>query len=69
MGDEEVGQTVRLFNDDGVPHTVTATDRSWDSGCLAPGQAFDRGFEAAGTYTYVCQYHPWMAGTIQVTGG
>ncbi len=63
-----VGDTVRWFNDDALPHTVSATDGSWDSGNLAPGQAFERRFDTAGSYPYLCRYHPGMAGTIEVTG-
>lgn len=61
------GQTVRWFNDDPAPHTVTAIDRGWDSGDLAPGGSFVRRFETQGTYPYVCRYHPSMTGNVQVT--
>jgi len=60
-------QTVRWFNDDTAPHTVSAIDGSWDSGDLAPGGSFERRFDTQGTYPYVCRYHPWMTGEIQVT--
>jgi len=63
-----VGETVRWFNDDALPHTVSATDGSWDSGNLAPGQAFDRRFDTAGSYPYLCRYHPGMVATIEVGG-
>jgi len=63
----KVGATVRWFNDDPMPHTVTAADRGWDSGNLGPGASFERRFEAARRYAYVCLYHPWMAGMIVVT--
>lgn len=63
-----VGDTVRWFNDDALPHTVSASDASWDSGNLAPGQAFERRFETAGSYSYLCRYHPGMVGTIEVGG-
>lgn len=63
-----VGEAVRWFNDDAVPHTVTAAGRSWDSGNLPPGSSFERRFDAPGTYPYVCLYHPWMTGSIVVTG-
>ena len=61
------GATVRWFNDDALPHTVTAADDSWDSGNLPPGDSFERRFDSPGTYAYFCSYHPGMAGTIVVT--
>jgi plastocyanin len=61
-----VGETVRWFNDDALPHTVSATDGSWDSSNLAPGASFERTFETAGSYPYLCRYHPGMVGTIEV---
>jgi plastocyanin len=63
----KVGDTVRWFNDDALPHTVTAADHSWDSGPLGPGASFERRFDVAGTYAYVCLYHSWMAGSIVVS--
>lgn len=63
------GDTVRWFNDDAIPHTVSATDGSWDSGNLAPGQAYERRFDVAGSYPYLCRYHPGMTGTIEVQSG
>lgn len=60
------GETVRWFNDDALPHTVSATDGSWDSGNVGPGQAFERRFDTAGGARYVCLYHPGMVGAIVV---
>ncbi len=60
------GSTVRWFNDDALPHAVTATDGSWDSGNLAPGGQFERRFDSPGTYAYLCRYHPGQTGTIVV---
>ncbi|MEP6638971.1 MAG: plastocyanin/azurin family copper-binding protein [Chloroflexota bacterium] len=65
----KVGETVRWFNDDAVPHTVTASDRSWDSANFSPGGSFERPCDAVGTYAYVCLYHSWMTGSIVVSGG
>jgi plastocyanin len=62
------GTTVRWFNDDTPPHTVTAADGSWDSGNLAPGGSFERRFDTGGSYAYLCRYHPGMTGTVVVTG-
>lgn len=61
------GETVRWFNDDAMPHTVTAADRAWDSGNLAPGGSFDRRFDSPGSYPYVCVYHSWMTATVVVS--
>ena len=62
-----VGATVRWFNDDAMPHTVTASDRAWDSAYLAPGGSFERRFDHPGSYAYVCLYHSWMTGTVVVS--
>lgn len=61
-----LGTTVTFVNDDRDPHTVTAADRSWSSGDLRPGASYGRTFDRAGTFGFVCLYHPWMVGTISV---
>lgn len=63
-----VGESVSWFNDDALPHTPSATDGSWESGNLALGQAFERRFDAAGSFPYLWRYHPGMAGTIEISG-
>lgn len=60
------GQSVDFVNDDGMPHTVTAEDKSFDSGELAAGKTWSHTFDKAGTYKYLCSYHDWMHGTIKV---
>jgi plastocyanin len=62
-----VGSTLRWSNDDSVAHTVTAADRSWDSGNVPVGGSFVRRFDAAGTYSYVCRYHASMKASVVVT--
>ena len=61
-----VGDVVTWMNAGAVPHSVTASDRSFDSGYLPSGQAFAWTASAAGTYNYVCIFHPWMTGTVVV---
>lgn len=61
-----VGDSVRWTNLDGSPHTVTATDNSFDSGNLGSGQSFTRVFTTAGSFPYVCAYHSNMTGVIHV---
>lgn len=61
-----VGATVVWRNDDGVAHTATSTSPGFDSGNLDNGAHFSFTFLKAGTYAYVCQYHPNMTGQITV---
>lgn len=64
-----VGTTVTVTNNDGVSHTFTADDGSWDSGTLGAGKRFTRRFTDVGTFTYHCEIHSSMQGTIVVTEG
>jgi len=61
-----VNNTVVWVNDDNMPHTVTATNKLFDSGNMNPGDTFSYTFTSPGTYTYGCSYHPWMKGTVIV---
>ena len=61
-----VGTHVVWKNLDDDPHTVTATDGSFDSKGLAQGDTFTRRFTKPGTYRYYCKVHPMMRGTIIV---
>ncbi|WP_034349460.1 cupredoxin domain-containing protein [Noviherbaspirillum massiliense] len=60
------GDTITWKNRDPFPHTVTAQDRSFDSGEIAPDQGWT--FKAArkGTFPYVCTLHPTMKGSVVV---
>jgi glucose/arabinose dehydrogenase len=64
------GDTVRWTNNGNISHTSTSADEPavWDSGNLAPGASFAFTFETAGTYDYVCTYHPQMVGQVIVEG-
>jgi plastocyanin len=63
------GATVVMWsNDDGVAHTVTADDGSFDSGTLNPGDTFAVMFEGSGTVPYHCEIHPSMMGSVTVSG-
>lgn len=61
--------TVTWINNDIAPHTVTADDGSFNSGNLDAGASWTHVFDTPGTYTYHCEYHPWMRGTIIVKNG
>jgi plastocyanin len=63
-----VGETVTFENDDAFAHTVTATQGAkFDSGSLAGGKTFEFTADKAGKISYVCTFHPGMAGTITVS--
>jgi plastocyanin len=52
-----------------ITHTTTSDLGSldpWTSGFLAPGQTFTKVFNTPGTYTYHCEVHPFMHGTVVV---
>lgn len=72
-----VGTTVRWTNLDGVAHTVTSgtsdgtvgsADGIFDSGFFNEGETFTYTFTEEGTFPYFCTPHPWMQGTVTVTG-
>jgi len=46
------------FNDPDVIHSVTAFDRSFDSGLKSAGSTFTVRFDTPGTYCYQCTPHP-----------
>ena len=60
------GTTVTWTNAGERPHTVTADDGSFDSGRLDPGEQFSFTFDAVGTFSYVCGFHPEMQASVMV---
>lgn len=58
--------TVRWTNMDDGAHTVTADGGEFDSGNLENGDTFEYTFNDLGTFTYHCELHPTMTGTIIV---
>ena len=63
------GTTLKWTNSavDKVDHTVTATDQSFNSGPLKPGDSFSFTLARAGTYAYFCSLHPeQMRATVVV---
>jgi plastocyanin len=61
-----VGTMVTWTNNDGEPHTVTSSAKLFSSSGLDEGESFSYTFASPGTYTYYCQLHPHMTGTIVV---
>jgi plastocyanin len=61
-----VGDRVTFVNDDDEAHTVTATDKSFDSEGLDTSGTWQHVFTKSGTYRYFCELHPYMKATIIV---
>ena len=60
------GDRVTFVNDDDEAHTVTASDKSFDSEGLDTGGSWQHVFSKPGTYSYFCELHPYMKATIVV---
>jgi plastocyanin len=60
-----VGDTLEWANQDIVAHTATAKDKSWDVNVL-PGKSGRTVMKTAGTFDYICRYHPNMTGEVVV---
>lgn len=61
------GQRVTVVNHDSTAHTLTADDKSFDTGSIAPGRSGT--FTAPtkpGSYSYICTIHQFMHGTVTV---
>jgi plastocyanin len=64
------GTKVTWTNKDSTKHTVTPDEEGGafeGSELLAQDESYSFTFDQAGTYTYHCQPHPEMTGTVVVT--
>jgi plastocyanin len=64
----KVGTRITVTNSDSTAHTATSSSGAFDSGTLKQGQSSHFTLKKAGTYTYICQFHAFMTGTINVVG-
>jgi plastocyanin len=62
----QTGGKVIWQNMDSAPHTATADDGSFDTGTIEQGKIKSETFKEPGTYTYFCEIHPTMHGTVEV---
>lgn len=60
-----VGSTVTWTNLGTIRHTVTAESGAFDAD-LAPGESVRLRFSEPGSFAYLCDYHQWMKGTVEV---
>ena len=69
------GDRVVWINNDSTVHTVTSgtpsggSDGKFDSDLFMAGKSFEHQFNDSGTFPYYCVVHPWMKGTVTVSGG
>lgn len=65
----KTGSTVTWVNQDQVAHSVVADHDTFpSSSTLQPGDRYSHTFNTAGTFPYICGIHPYMTGTVVVTG-
>jgi plastocyanin len=60
------GTKITFTNHDQTAHTATSTVTGFDSGTINPGKSASITVTKPGTYTYYCQFHAFMHGTITV---
>ena len=63
------GDTIMWVNEGNTPHTVTSDDGQFDSEVLNPGESFMFTFPESGTFSYHCEIHPSMTGSVTVGDG
>jgi plastocyanin len=61
------GDTVVWVNADLVDHTATAQDGTFDSKRIEAGKSWSFTVSTPGEIAYVCEYHPSMKGTLNVS--
>ena len=63
------GQRITIVNDDSAPHTITEEggSPSFDSDTVKGGASGSITFDKAGTFQYLCLFHPTMKGRVTVT--
>jgi plastocyanin len=61
-----VGTTVTWINQDDIPHTVVANDKSFKSRVMDTDERFSFTFTKPGEFGYFCSLHPHMVGKVIV---
>jgi plastocyanin len=65
----KAGTKVTFVNHDATAHTATAAGvLRFDTGTLKAGASGSVTLTKPGSYSYICQFHPFMKATITVTG-
>ena len=59
------GDRIVWRNEDLVPHTATAA-KVFDSGSIGSNASWTLVARQAGSFAYLCSFHPTMTGTLKV---
>ena len=62
----KAGTKLNFVNEDRAGHTATADDGSFDTGSLDGGKEKAVTLEKPGKFPYICDFHPYMKGTVEV---
>jgi plastocyanin len=63
----KAGTKVTFVNHDATAHTATASSTpGFDTGSIKPNSRATVTLTKPGTYSYICQFHPFMKATITV---
>ena len=57
---------VNCENTSDLSHTSTADAGTWSSPLIQPGTGFTAALDVSGTFSYHCEPHPFMTGTVIV---
>ncbi len=57
---------IRFQNDGAMAHNLLASDESWGTGTLQPGDSFSKYFKTPGVYTWTDVSKPSLTGTITI---
>lgn len=60
------GARLTFTNHDATAHTATSNKPAFDTGTVKPGQSRTVTLTKPGTYTFYCQFHPFMHGQVTV---
>ncbi len=58
------GDTIVWVNNDIVPHFLNIAEGQWQSAVIEEGQSWEMMVDQAGSYAYLCAFHPKMTGAF-----
>ena len=62
------GDRITWVNRDIVPHTATASDKSWDTGTIPKGGSKTVTITHGMSVEYFCRFHPMMKASLDLAG-